>query len=90
MVLTKANLFFNLTYMRTFLLLALFTFAGVISNAQKRAPEWVDPYKRESKYPANRYLVGLSSELVAKGQSLTEIYKQLNQMSETRLLNLFM
>lgn len=72
--------------MRTFLLLALLPFVSGISLAQKKAPEWVDPYKRESKYPANRFLVGLSSEIVPKGQSLAEIYKQLNQMSRNQII----
>ena len=71
--------------MKTFLLLALTIITAGVSYAQKQ-PEWVDPYKRESRYPANRFLVGLSSEIVEKGQSLAEIYKQLNQMSRNQII----
>lgn len=54
--------------------------------AQKDAPYWLDPYNRESKYPNNKYLVGLSSELVGKNQSLASIYKQLNQMGRNQII----
>jgi len=59
-------------------------FSGAI--AQKDAPFWLDPYQRESKYPADGYLVGLSSELVGKKQSLANIYKQLNQTSRNQII----
>ena len=72
--------------MRTFLLLSFLSFFSGIGFAQKDAPDWVDPYKRESQYSSDRYLVGLSSELVAKGQSLAEVYKQLNQMSRNQII----
>ncbi len=72
--------------MRKLLLSILFMsiFSGAI--AQKDAPFWLDPYQRESKYPADRYLIGLSSELVGKKQSLTNIYKQLNQTSRNQII----
>lgn len=54
--------------------------------AQKDAPYWLDPYNRESKYPNDKYLVGLSSELVGKNQSLANIYKQLNQMGRNQII----
>ncbi|MCF6352743.1 MAG: hypothetical protein L3J06_07015 [Cyclobacteriaceae bacterium] len=54
--------------------------------AQKDAPFWLDPYQRESKYPANQYLIGLNSELVGKNQSLANIYKQLNQTSRNQII----
>lgn len=72
--------------MKKLLLAALLIFSFNVLFAQKGAPDWVDPYKRESRYPGNRYLVGLSSELVAKGQSLTTVYKQLNQMSRNQII----
>ncbi|VAW29046.1 hypothetical protein MNBD_BACTEROID06-850, partial [hydrothermal vent metagenome] len=59
--------------MRKFLLLITFLSVFGAANAQKRAPDWLDPYNRESKYPSNRYLLGLSSELVPKGKSLADI-----------------
>ena len=67
------------------LLIALLgNFNGVF--AQKGAPDWLDPYKRESMYPNNRFLVGLSSELVGKKQSLATIYKQLNQQARNQII----
>ena len=69
-------------------ILLLFVLLGFISGvfAQKGAPDWLDPYKRESMYPSNRFLVGLNSELVGKKQSLAAIYKQLNQSSRNQII----
>ncbi len=72
--------------MKKILLAVVISFTFNLLFAQKKAPSWVDPYKRESSYPANRFLVGLSSELVAKGQSLANVYKQLNQMSRNQII----
>ncbi len=58
----------------------------VTGYAQKDAPDWLDPYQREAKYPSDKYLVGLSSELVGKKESLANIYKQLNQMSRNQII----
>jgi len=70
---------------KTLLLLLLISiFSGAI--AQKDAPYWLDPYQRESKYPADKFIIGLSSELVAKNQSLAAIYKQLNQLARNQII----
>ena len=53
---------------------------------QKDAPGWLDPYQRQSRYPAESYLTGLSSELVGKKQSLADIYGQLNQLSRNQII----
>lgn len=68
------------------LLVVIVIFSCSLSHAQKRAPAWIDPYKREASFPTNRFLIGLSSELVAKGQSLANVYKQLNQMSRNQII----
>ncbi|MEM6523064.1 MAG: hypothetical protein AAF693_04715 [Bacteroidota bacterium] len=54
--------------------------------AQKNAPSWLDPYQRQSRYPSEVYLTGLSSELVGKKQSLADIYGQLNQLSRNQII----
>ncbi len=72
--------------MRKFLLLITFLSVFGAANAQKGAPDWFNPYNRESKYPSDRYLVGLSTELVPKGKSLADIYKQLNQLSRNQII----
>jgi hypothetical protein len=71
--------------MRRILLVVLFLILLTGAYAQK-APFWLDPYQRESKYPNDQFLVGLSSELVGKNQSLASIYKQLNQMSRNQII----
>ncbi len=72
--------------MRKQLLLIVFVCFNIGAWSQKDAPFWLDPYQRESKYPADQYLVGLSSELVGKKQSLSNIYKQLNQTSRNQII----
>ena len=72
--------------MKTILLVALLSFSFNWVYAQKGAPDWLDPYTRVSRYPDNRFLVGLSSEIVSKGQSLAEVYKQLNQMARNQII----
>jgi hypothetical protein len=72
--------------MRKIILLAVFLGIFNTAFAQKDAPYWLDPYQRESKYPADRFLVGLSSELVGKNQSLANIYKQLNQLARNQII----
>ena len=70
---------------KTLLLIVLVNiFGGAI--AQKDAPYWLDPYQRESKYPADQFIVGLSSELVGKKQSIGPIYKQLNQLARNQII----
>ena len=54
--------------------------------AQKDAPYWLDPYQRTAKFPDDRFIVGLSSELVGKNQSLAAIYKQLNQLARNQII----
>lgn len=54
--------------------------------AQKNAPNWLDPYQRQSRYPDEAYLTGLSSELVGKKQSLADVYGQLNQLSRNQII----
>lgn len=72
--------------MRNLLLLVIVL--GSISPvvAQKDAPFWLDPYQRASKYPDNRFIIGLSSELVPKNASLSAIYKQLNQLARNQII----
>ena len=72
--------------MRKQLLLIAFVCFNVGVYAQKDAPFWLDPYQRESKYPADQYLIGLNSELVGKKQSLSAIYKNLNQASRNQII----
>ncbi len=72
--------------MRKQLLLIAFVCFNVGVYAQKDAPFWLDPYQRESKYPADQYIVGLNSELVGKKQSLSAIYKNLNQASRNQII----
>lgn len=54
--------------------------------AQKDAPSWLDPYQRQEQFPADKYLTGLSSELVGKKQSLADVYGQLNQFSRNQII----
>ncbi len=72
--------------MRKILLLITLLYIFDAAYAQKGAPDWLDPYNREAKYSSDKYLVGLSSELVPKGKSLADIYKQLNQLSRNQII----
>lgn len=55
-------------------------------HAQKDAPGWFDPYQRMEQYPTDSYLIGLSSELVGKKESLADIYGQLNQLARNQII----
>ncbi|MEM9856294.1 MAG: hypothetical protein AAF843_02995 [Bacteroidota bacterium] len=68
--------------------LSILFFCLVFSQiyAQKDAPDWLDPFQRASRYPATAYLTGLSSEIVAKKQSLADVYGQLNQLSRNQII----
>lgn len=72
--------------MKNFLLLVIVLGSLSPVVAQKDAPFWLDPYQRASKYPDNSFIIGLSSELVGKNQSLAAIYKQLNQLARNQII----
>ncbi len=86
MVLQPASLSFYTYIMRKILLLSVFLGIFNLAFAQKDAPYWLDPYNRESKFPNDTYIVGLSSELVGKKQPIGPIYKQLNQLSRNQII----
>lgn len=77
---------FLLSIMKNFLLLVIVLGSLSPVVAQKDAPFWLDPYQRASKYPDNSFIIGLSSELVGKNQSLAAIYKQLNQLARNQII----
>lgn len=72
--------------MRTLYTLIFIVSTISFTQAQKDAPSWLDPYQRQAKYPASSYLTGLSSELVPKNASLSNIYGQLNQLSRNQII----
>lgn len=69
-------------------ILLLTVLFGIFNGAfaQKDAPYWLDPYERTSKFPNDKFIVGLTSELVGKNQSLTNTYKQLNQLARNQII----
>lgn len=58
-----------------------------VTQAQRRkAPKWLDPYQRQIDYPADDYLIGLSSEKTKRKKGIADLYKQLNQLSRNQLI----